>query len=345
MSRRFMLRCRTSLAVVPVLVVSLGTFAAHAQTATSPETRVDPGPIWTLRTENDKFSTVPGGTDRYYSAGDEISYMSSPGRVPEVASDFARSLYGEGTTWLGFSLAQEIYTPYDTTRIHPDPADHPYAGHLYSTTTLIQDVGNTRNVVAVGLGVIGPSALGKQIQNGFHVLIGDAQTHGWASQLPDEPAAELTVSRTWRVPVVSAGAVETDVLPMVAVGVGTVRDYVQAGGRVRIGHGLERDFGPGRITDGPSGQDAYLPGDGLGYYVFAGASGQAIARDAFLDGNLFGRSASVHKRDLMGDFEGGAALLWRGTRISYTHTWQTDAFKGQIKGLFNFGSIAVSTRF
>lgn len=327
--------------LLPLLAL-LATTPALAQGA---DTRIDPGPIWTARTENDKFSTVPGGTDRYYTAGNEISWMSSPGRVPGFASDLASFATGPGLTWFGVSVAQEIYTPNDTTRIHPDRTDRPYAGHLSATATLIQDVGNGRNVAAFSVGVIGPSALGRQVQNGFHVLIGDAQTHGWSAQLPDEPAAELTVSRTQRVRLVDLGPFEADILPEAAIGVGTVRDYVELGGRFRIGHGLERDFGPARITDGLSGQDAYLPGEGLGYYVFVGAGGQAIARDAFLDGALFSRSASVHKRDLMGNFEGGIAVLWRGTRLSYTHTWQTDAFRGEKAGLFNFGSIALSMRF
>jgi lipid A 3-O-deacylase len=307
--------------------------------------RVDPGPIWTARTENDKFSTVPGGTDRYYTAGNQVAYTSSPNQVPQAASDFGRFLFGGGTTWLGVSVGQQIYTPANTRLIQPDPNDRPYAGYLAATVSLIQDVENTRNVVGMSLGVIGPSAGGRLIQNGFHALINTEPAHGWSAQLHDEPALQFSASRTWRKQLVSLGPVETDVLPAVALGVGTVRDYVQAGARLRIGHGLDRDFGPARITQGLDGGDAYLPGDGLGYYAFIGVSSQAIARDAFLDGTLTGRSPHVSRRPLMADAEGGVAVLWRGTRISYTHTWQTDAFRGQKAGLFNFGSIALSTRF
>lgn len=307
--------------------------------------RVDLGPIWTARTENDKFSTVPGGTDRYYTAGNQVSYTSSPNGVPQAVSDLGRYIFGGGTTWLGLSIGQQIYTPADTQRIHPDPTDRPYAGYLAATAKLIQDVDNTRNVLSVSLGVIGPSAGGRLVQNGFHAVINSEPSHGWASQLQDEPAVEFTGTRIWRKRLASLGPVETDILPAATIGIGTVRDYVEVGGRFRIGHGLDRDFGPSRLTDGPNGEDAYLRGDDLGYYVFAGVSGQAIARDAFLDGALTGRSAHVSRRPLMADIEGGLALLWRGTRISYTHTWQTDAFRGQKAGLFNFGSIALSTRF
>jgi len=307
--------------------------------------RVDIGTTWTLRTENDKFSTVPGGTDHYYTAGNQISVMSAPGRVPEVAADIARFLWGDGTTWAGFSLGQQLYTPTDTGRVHPDPLDHPYAGYLSATATLIQDVGNTRNVLSTSLGVIGPAALGRQVQNGFHSIIDSPQVRGWGSQQNNEPAVEITASRIWRVALVSAGPIETDVLPALTIGLGTVRDYAQLGGRLRLGHGLNRDYGPSRITDGLNGEDAFLPGEGLGYYAFAGASGQAVARDAFLDGALFGRSPSVYRRSVIAQFEAGVAVLWGGTRLSYTHTWQTDSFRGQKVGLFNYGSIAASMRF
>jgi hypothetical protein len=328
------------------LALALATLLYPVSVAVAQDgVRVDPGPIWTARTENDKFSTVPGGTDRYYTAGNQVAYTSSPNGVPQAASDFGRFLFGGGTTWLGVSVGQQLYTPRDTRLIRPDPNDRPYAGYLAATVNLIQDVENTRNVIGASLGVIGPSAGGRLVQNGFHTFIGSEQSHGWSAQLHDEPALQLIASRTWRQQLFALGPVETDVLPAVTVGVGTVRDYAQVGGRLRIGHGLERDFGPSRITDGLNGGDAYLPGDGLGYYLFVGVSGQAIARDAFLDGTLGGRSAHVSRRPLMADAEGGFAVLWRGARISYTHTWQTDAFRGQKVGLFNFGSIALSTRF
>ena len=328
-----------------LLFLAVPAFAQTAPEPPRPQARVDLGPTWTLRTENDKFSTVPGGTDHYYTAGNEITVMSGPGNVPQAASDFAQFLYGQGLTWLGFTVAQELYTPTDITLIHPDPKDRPYASYLATTATLVQDVGDTRNVLAASLGVIGPLAGGRLVQNGFHAVIGANPAHGYASQLPNEPAVELTVTRIWRDRLATLGPAETDLLPAVAIGVGTVRDYARIGARLRIGHGLDRDFGPSRITDGPTGTDAYLPGDDLAYYGFVGASGQAIARDGFLDGDLFSQSRHVTRRSLMGEFEGGFAVIYHGTRISYTHTWQTDAFQGQKKGLFNYGSIAASVRF
>ena len=147
-------------------------------------------------------------------------------------------------------------------------------------------------------------------------------------------------------PIAQFHNLETDALPALTVGVGTVRDYVQAGVTLRIGQGLNSDFGAPRIRPGLSGSDAYTPNRPFAWYVFAGADGQGIARDLFLDGSTFrNRSPSVDKRPYLGEFQAGLAAMLYGVRVTYTHTWQTESFKGQRSGLFNFGSLALSARF
>src|SRR6185437_11421343 len=119
-----------------------------------------------------------------------------------------------------------------------DPHDRPYAGYLAGTLSLIQDNPRWRSLLAFSVGVIGPAALGEEVQNGFHSIIGDPSTKGWGYQLPNEPAFEIYGQRTWRLPITTIGPLETDALPELTIGLGIVRDYVQAGGVLRIGQGL-----------------------------------------------------------------------------------------------------------
>ena len=147
-------------------------------------------------------------------------------------------------------------------------------------------------------------------------------------------------------PFARAGGVEFDALPALTVGVGTVRDYVQAGVQVRFGQGLDSDFGAPRMRPSRSGSDAYTATRPFAWYVFAGADGQAVARDVFLDGSTFrNRSPDVSKKVLQGEFQAGVALMAYGLRVSYTQTWRTEEFRGQRAGLFSFGSLAVSAKF
>jgi hypothetical protein len=304
-----------------------------------------PGSIWTFQGENDSVSTTPGGSDKYYTSGLRIGWTSGTDAVPDFARNLATTVWGDGQTRISFDLMQQIYTPQNIFRVNPNPRDEPVAAILAGTFGLIQDTERSRSTLALTLGVIGPAAWGRQVQNGFHELIRDRINKGWGEQLENEPAVNLMAGRTWRFGLVQAGGIETDLLPTANIGVGTVRDYAQLGVVFRIGQGLGSDFGASRIQPGMSGGDAYAPTRDLVWYVFAGANGQAVARDAFLDGNIFSSSRHVEHNLLVGEMEAGFAVIWHDVRLTYTQTWQTDRFKGQRGGLFNFGSLTGSVRF
>ncbi len=306
----------------------------------------DPLGILTLQVENDAVSTLKGTSDQYYTSGLRLGYVTPTTAVPAFLATLGRSVWGDGVQRVSIDISQSIFTPRNTQINPPDPRDRPYAGYLRASAALIHDTDEARSLFGVSIGVIGPSALGRQVQNGFHDLIGDTENKGWSHQLKDEPALELLAERTWRIPVRQFGGLEVDTLPALTAGVGTVRDYVQAGASIRLGQGLASDFGAPRIRPGLSGNDPYTPTRPFAWYIFAGADGQAIARDAFLDGSTF-RSNSPHvtKKAFLGEFQGGLAMMFGGVRVSYTQTWQTQSFNGQKAGLFSFGSLAASVRF
>ena len=325
---------------VGLAAIMLATAPARAEPAQ------DSKGIVTFQVENDAASTFKGTSDQYYTSGLRLGYTSGTTAIPEFMSGIGRAVWGDGVQRVSIDISQSLFTPRNTQLRTPDPRDRPYAGYLTGTLGLLQDTDHTRSLLALSLGVIGPAALGKHVQNGFHSIIGDTPNLGWHSQLQDEPAFELLAERTFRVPIKQLYGLETDALPALTAGVGTVRDYVQAGVSFRIGQGLDSDFGTPRVRPGMSGSDAYTPTRPFAWYVFAGADGQGIARDVFLDGSTFrSHSPSVTKRPYLGELEAGLAAMFYGVRVTYTQTWQTDSFKGQKSGLFNFGSLALSARF
>ena len=306
----------------------------------------DPHGIFTFQVENDAASTFKGTSDQYYTSGLRLGYTSGTTAIPEFMSGIGRAVWGDGVQRVSIDISQSLFTPRNTQLRAPDPRDRPYAGYLNATLGLLQDTDNTRSLLALSLGVVGPSALGQVVQNGFHSIIGDTPNLGWRAQLRDEPAIELLAERTFRIPIKQFYELETDALPALTAGVGTVRDYVQAGVRFRLGQGLGSDFGTPRIRPGASGSDAYNPTRPFAWYVFAGADGQGIARDVFLDGSTFrSHSPSVSKVPYLGELELGLAAMFYGVRLTYTQTWQTPSFTRQKSGLFNFGSLALSARF
>ena len=306
----------------------------------------DPHGILTFQAENDGASTLKGTSDQYYSSGLRLGYVTGTTSVPSFMSALGRSVWGDGVQRISIDLSQSIFTPRNTQINPPSLKDRPYAGYLRVSGALIHDSDDARSLLGASIGVIGPSALGRQVQNGFHDIIGDTPNRGWGYQLKDEVAFELLAERTWRIPVTRFSGLEVDTLPALTAGVGSVRDYVQAGASIRLGQGLQSDFGAPRIRPGLSGNDPYTPVRPFAWYVFAGADGQAIARDEFLDGSAF-RSASRHvtKKPFVGEMQAGLAVMAYGVRLTYTQTWQTQSFNGQKAGLFNFGSFAASVRF
>ena len=326
---------------VPIIAAALliGGTAARA----APEAQ--PGSTWTIQGENDKISTTQGGSDRFYSNGLRLGWTSGTDMVPQAVADAARVVWGDGIVRISFNLTHQIFTPIDTARVVPDPRDRPLAGYVAGTFSVLHDTERSRTVAAVTVGMIGPLALGRQVQNGFHELIRVPINRGWGAQMPNEPQIELLGERTWRIPLLRAGGLETDMLPSATIGVGTARDYLQTGVILRLGQGLDQDFGVARIRPGLTGGDAFVAAPGVAWYVFAGVSGQVVARDAFLDGLLFQNTAHVRRNWLVGAMEAGVGVIWAGVRLTYTQTWQTQAFRGQRGGLFNYGSLAASVRF
>jgi lipid A 3-O-deacylase len=325
-----------------VLAATMAAFIAPSVHATPAD---DPASIVTIQVENDAVSTLRGTSDQYYTSGLRLGYVSPTGAVPGFLAGLGHGLWGDGVQRVSLNLEQSLFTPRDTQLSNPAPTDRPYAGVLGLNGQLIQDTDTVRNVLSLELGVLGPSALGRQVQNGFHSIIGDTPNRGWSTQLHDEPIVQITPERTWRVPLGNVGPVSFDALPSLTVGLGSLRDYAMAGVVFRMGQGLDSDFGVSRIQPGISGTDAYHPTRPIAWYVFGGADAQAVGYDATLEQSPYYTSRSVSQKWDVGEVEVGVAVMMYGVRVTYTQVWQTEEFTTQKAGWFSFGSLAASVRF
>lgn len=329
------MRRRVVQAAVALTLGSAG-FAAPAWAQAA-----DPASIVTLDLENDAVA----GTDRLYTSGERLNYVSPDGDLPDWAAQAGRVLYGAGQQRISIGLTQALFTPVNTQISPPNPRDRPYAGELTGNFALIQDTQDFRSVMEVDLGVIGPAALGEEVQNGFHRLIGDTPNRGWGYQIHNEPLGEITSERTYRVPMGDLGPFSTDILPELTVGLGNERVYAMTGAQVRIGQGLDSDFGAARIRPGLTGMDAYTPTRSFVWYVFAGFDGQAVLHDISLNGNTYQNSASTGLTPFVGEGQAGLAIIAYGMKLSYTEVVQSHEYHNQPGGLFQFGVVTLSARF
>lgn len=304
---------------------------------------------WSLSAteENDAWNFKGDESDRNYTQGLQLALMSpaETGRsLPalvriacflEHAGGGCNGGRDDAKVRIGFELGQNIYTP-TLKDFNPDANDRPYAGWLYGGAMFGSYSRAQANTIELQIGEVGKDSHAGQVQSWWHHNILNIPIFdGWNHQLKDEVAFVVIGERRWKPNVLwprsgdrSGWAVDSPYY--VDFSAGTLRVAASTGRMLRVGYGLESDFGPPRIRPAPSGS-VYIDRDtDLSAYVFAGIDAEAVARDLFLDGNTFRHhSPHVEKRWLVGEGMMGAEFRWRGFRLAYTYVTQTEQFYSQ----------------
>ena len=336
------------LPLVPVVFIVLIGTGFWAGTAHADE----PGYLISIQFENDFFG---GGTDRHFSHGTRIECLTSPiqwitdaaDKLPWFKSERARSSpKDELKARASLSLGQNIYTPEDTVATQLITEDRPYAGWLYMGFGLVANQGTKRyDKLELEIGMVGPYSFAEDVQTFWHSLLGLQVPNGWDNQLENEPGAVIYYEQTRRFEKQNIGlGLDVDVLPHFGGALGNVFTYAAAGITLRIGSGLDEDFGPPRIRPSLPGSAYFRPEKGFSWYLFAGLEGRAVLHNIFLDGNTFTDSHSVDKELFVGDLQAGLVFQWNRFRITYTQIFRTKEFEGQDSGDL-FGSVSLSYHF
>lgn len=330
------------------LLAFLPLALAAREPAEVEETRMRIG-AFTTYTENDKFLA---GTDRHYTAGFKFTALSrdlSPdlAEAPAWAVAIARRLPTHGVDKpgrkLGFAIGQNIYTPEDVYATALVPNDRPYAAWFYGSLAVHAQTNSRLDVFEVSAGIVGPSALGREIQNGWHRFIEVEESLGWDNQLHDEPGLILAYEHRRRFVTESAdrgwGA---DFIPHAGFSLGNVATHLSAGAQIRFGWRLPSDFGNALIRPGgDSNTHAASDLTGWSFHGFAGFDARVVGRNIFLDGNTWKSSHSVDRREVVADFVAGGSLRLGRFRANYTQVYRTKEFYGQDKRDV-FGSVALT---
>lgn len=332
-------------------------YAADAVTAADlPVARLRFGSVH-FYSENDKYFA---GTDQHYTNGFKVSFLSTDlatftaEPVPPVVRQIARTLgriVPPGHAYkLGLSFGQNIYTPVDTQAMAYQPNDRPYAAWLYAGVAY-QVYAPPRvfasglrasarlDTVEITLGMIGPGALGRQVQNNFHHLIGVRPANGWDHQIHNELGLNLVYDRTYRFATRGARlGMGADFLPHAGVSLGNIFTHANLGAQVRVGWRLPADFGTNLIrATGDSNTTRRPPWSLFGFGAF---DVRAVARDATLEGNSFEASPGVKAKTFVHDFIGGFAFGTQRWQFTYAQAIRSREFEGQPKAAV-FGSISV----
>ena len=231
--------------------------------------------VVSLVAENDVIT----GTDRHYTSGVLLSYVSGINRGPDRFTDLGRRLPmidDDDDLHFGFSIGHEIYTPRDIDVAALIEEDRPYAGHLYAAADFTISNPRALSTWRLNLGIVGPSSKAEEIQTDLHRRIGAETPEGWDNQLKDEFAYGILYEKQWR-PLCDTQCTGwgADLLPHVGFSLGNVSTYANVGAIFRVGRNLSSDYGPPRIRPALPGSMFFSPNaDGITWYFYLGADGR-----------------------------------------------------------------------
>jgi hypothetical protein len=87
----------------------------------------------------------------------------------------------------------------------------------------------------VDVGIVGRHSYAEDVQEQVHQWIGNLEPEGWANQLKDEPALEITYERKWKWLKAEIGSDwGYDLIPHAGGSVGNVAIYANAGVQVAV---------------------------------------------------------------------------------------------------------------
>ena len=277
--------------------------------------------------------------DREYSNGLRLALESEGARgwsalaraVAPCAAEASRPADEAGCASTVVEAGQRLYSPRQDT-YEPVAGQRPFAGWLYAAVTGRVVDGRTRHSFGAEAGVTGRPSLGESVMEGYHRIAGFWKPVGWSHQLGFEPAAALRYGVEHRVAEARVGGVRAgDLTAEAGASVGTLRTSAHAGAQLRAGTRLAHPW-------------AVRPLRGTSVYVLAGARGEAVAHDLFLDGNTFGGGpARVTRRPFVAETRWGVGITRGGTSVEYRVSARGRAYEEEPGG-HPYGTIEITWR-
>jgi lipid A 3-O-deacylase len=277
-------------------------------------------------------------TDRYFTSGTRLEYLTAantakPSRFEEIIPKLKKS-----DTYLGLSIASNMYTPKNKSTEAIVYGDRPYAGWAYIGFMGVSNSKSTgtRLTTEYSLGAIGPVTQQEKVQASFHKFVDRPIAQGWKNQIANDIAANVFFSAEKRV----VNPTEyLDVLGLVETNIGTVTNYMGVGGLVRVGW-FEDYFQNVLPLSASKNWQAF---------IFSRPTMRVVMDNSLLQGGVFNyyNSPYVIPRDdlkhVYMETAFGYSLSYRSFNMTYSQNFRTSEFK-DAKTMF-WGAMAFSYGF
>lgn len=262
---------------------------------------------------------ILAGSDDDYTNGLQVGWVSGylkdyeDGPLPGFMARGAQALPGlrdaDRQRFISYSLSHRIFTPGDLETSEPIEDDLPYSAIL--TLTLTTGAQSERHMDAANLtiGIVGPAALGEEIQNGIHSMIGSTEVQGWDNQIDNELLINVGWEHRYRALAWGdVGGWRSDVILQGGATLGNLMSQLTAGVGLRFGWNLPDVYGipPQFASEETIGSRPWSRNwNPWGVWFFALLNGSAIGNAIFGDGNTFQDGPSIDYDPYIGRFYAG----------------------------------------
>ena len=279
---------------------------------------------FSISLEND----IINSTDQAYTHGTKFSKLKND--VPSCLD----SIFPDRATYINYIYAQYMYTSTDISVETLMENDRPYGGWLYCGYSFSAYTPTRLDSFEIDLGVTGEWSGAEQVQKTVHDIFNNREPKGWDNQLGEEVGIDLI----WQEKLKFRMSKYFDIIPHYGTALGTIHTFFNVGGMLRAGYNLPDDYGP--LMSEPVNRelsDWYV-------YAFTAVDGRYVARNFFLDGNLFKDSHSVPKEAFVTDLVSGVSLSFNDFEIVYAYTIRSKEHKWQ-EDHNEFGSLILSWKY
>ncbi len=270
--------------------------------------------------DNDLFI----GTDRHYTHGTYLSWYESV--MPYT--NFIGTITGKR-----YAIGQYLYTPSDITSPYLLQDDRPYGGVLYMSKTYYVHSYNRTKSYSFVAGVVGEISLADKTQSFVHEIVNSKKPMGWDNQLNNEMILNLLYQDQHKLICTSYFSLSGNN----GVALGNLHSYINLGIMSKFGWNI---YSHDIIMIEPLPRRKLSFRD-ISIYGFVSADNRLVARNMFLDGNLFSESHRVKRNILVSDFSYGLSVMLYNINVTYGITKRSKEFEGQ-KNNNSFGSISIT---
>ncbi|KAF1685286.1 hypothetical protein B1992_12910 [Pseudoxanthomonas broegbernensis] len=245
-----------------------------------------------------------------------------------------------------FSIGQGLFTPTDHSRSDLIENDRPYAAVLLASFGFNARNRSQLRTTQLQVGVVGPAALGRQVQEAVHGFTGSEEFMGWDHQLRNEPVLRLVHERMRRWP--GNGGFHADGWAWDAIAhwggaLGNLSTHANTGMEVRLGWKIPDDFGSTPLRPAGENTAPRIAGRARGWsaHLFLTSDARWVLHDITLDGNTFRASHGVDRRPLVADLGYGVAIMRGRWKFALARYHRSREFQKQEEAPA-FGSFTIS---